>query len=231
MNLIPFEHVPHCTACELHDQGPGVPIHVGMATEHLGLDPDYNTPAVVLVGQNPGFNEDQQGRPFVGKSGEILREAYIRGIQLDQRAAVFLTNGVRCYTIANFPPPFRCYKACSGFLHADLCRIDKYRPRETIVVTLGGLATASFHRHVLGNKRISLKKGFSLNGEPFLVKGHPGHPARIVFFCTYHPAYLLRNPNAVSAVHDHMQLVSDFLDGTMASPTTPTLVPTRSPKE
>jgi hypothetical protein len=93
---------------------------------------------------------------------------------------------------------------------------------------VGGPACEYFYRYVLGLPKITLNQHFRDQGNPIeLVEG-----LLLTTFATYHPAGVMRNPNLRHAVHDHMQLVSDFLDGTLAAPSEPTIIPlTRAPTD
>ena len=102
MNLQILTDHRTCDLCELAEQAPGVPKSIGIGARRLGLEPP--APAVVYIGRNPGYNEDDQGNPFVGKSGKLLHAVYIDGINLRERATIYLMNGVRCYTIKDEPP-------------------------------------------------------------------------------------------------------------------------------
>src|SRR5260370_19152838 len=57
---------------------------------------------IMFIGEGPGFNEDQQGRPFVGKAGQLLEEA-LASINL-QRSDVFIANVVKCRPPENHAP-------------------------------------------------------------------------------------------------------------------------------
>src|SRR5690606_5857622 len=100
-----------CEKCILHAGA----LSVGVPTVHLptSLPPSPSADFIVFVGQNPGFHEDREGVPFIGRSGEILREAYIDGVQLAQRASVYLTTAVRCGPVPKYPAA--CPTACFPF--------------------------------------------------------------------------------------------------------------------
>lgn len=216
---------PECTACDLHNQGPSLPKSVGVPTLHLNPPYSPDIPIVFLVGQNPGYEEDQCGLPFVGRSGKLLRTVYLDGISLPRRANVFLSNAVRCHTLANDPPRTRHYRDCCHHWRADLSALSALPSPLHCLVLLGGGATTHGYRYLLNSSSISLAKSFSLNGNVHAICDTPWH-----VFSTYHPAAVLRNPNHINAVHGHNQLLSDCLDGTMASPSSPRIVPPRPPE-
>jgi len=86
--------------------------------------------AVMLIGEGPGFNEDQQGRPFVGAAGKLLEELLEKaGLN---RKEVFITNVVKCRPPGNRDPLPDEMVACSGYLERQIDAIDP-----TVIVTLG----------------------------------------------------------------------------------------------
>jgi uracil-DNA glycosylase family 4 len=228
MTSIPLypEDKPHCTRCELHEQARTVGIRTVLyPTTKFSKSPEVPQ-TVLIIGQNPGFNEDQQGKPFVGRSGDILKKSYIGGIKLEQRATIYLGNGVRCHTTNNQPPKPKHYRECNQYLIQDLQII-----KPTIILTLGAPATTSFYKNILGIPKISLTKSFTLNGNLYTPDDHKiDQVGSFNLFSTYHPAAVMRNNNHINSVHSHMELVSDCIDGTMASPSKPSIVPSRSPK-
>ena len=77
---------------------------------------------------------------------------------------------------------------------------------------------------------MSLKKSFSLNGNSYDNKDHNiNGVGGFNVFSTYHPHAVLRNNNLINSVHSHMELLSDCIDGTMATPSKPKIISTRSP--
>jgi hypothetical protein len=92
--------------------------------------------------------------------------------------------------------------------------------------------TTSFYKNILGMPKISLSKALSLNGNLYTPGDHKiDGVGDIYLFSTYHPSAVLRNNNHINSVHSHMQLVSDCVDGTMACPSKPNIIPSRSPHE
>ena len=215
-----LEDKKDCTKCELHEQAKSV----GMKTHLYSSSVEGHT--LLVIGQNPGWNEDQTNQPFVGRSGQILKKAYFGGIDLASRCTIWLGNGVRCHTTNNETPKPRHYVECNQYLINDLQYIQP-----DYVLTLGAPATTSFYKNILGIPKISLTKSFSLNGNLYTEKEHKiDGVGEFNLFSTYHPAAVIRNNNHINSVHSHMQLLSDCIDGTMASPTAPDIVPSRSPK-
>ncbi|MEE9600670.1 MAG: uracil-DNA glycosylase [Thermoplasmata archaeon] len=108
-----------CTLCRLH---------VGRAMAVAGEGP--RKAALFLIGEAPGRQEDEEGRPFIGMAGRILDEA-LREAGLD-RSEVFITNAVKCRPPDNRNPRADEMEACRSYL---LRQIECVRP--SVIVTLG----------------------------------------------------------------------------------------------
>lgn len=126
----------------------------------------------MFVGEGPGFEEDRQGRPFVGRSGQYLTdELEAAGIR---RADVFITNVVKCRPPDNRDPLPQELEACSGYLDEQVSLIN---PR--IMVTLG---------------RFSMRRWFP-NGSITRIHGQVRNIGYgRVALAMFHPAAALRNP-------------------------------------
>lgn len=217
-----------CTRCDLHEGVNSVCVPTvrhgpcGPAFPISRLDTEHQR-AVIIVGEAPGKTEDLQGKPFVGKAGRMLREAYIDFFDLPSKVDVYLSNAVRCRPPQNKEPTKTQIKTCQGFLLTDIRTLQGLYD-EVIVLAVGGPA-------VMSTTGGSLKKWLSCQGETtdftqvlknskkakaviFDVLG-PLYPQPCRVFATYHPSYLLRNPSAGMAVHAHMRLLRDFLDGNL----------------
>ena len=120
------DEVRTCTACRLHrGRTRAVPGEGSSETE------------VVFVGEGPGANEDQQGRPFVGAAGGLLTEL-ISSIGW-KRDEVFITNVVKCRPPGNRDPEPDEIAACARYLHRQLEALDP-----ALVVTLGRFSLQTF---------------------------------------------------------------------------------------
>ena len=158
--------VRDCTKCRLHEtRTRAVPGEGDPATE------------VVFVGEGPGFNEDQQGRPFVGRAGDLL--VRLLGSIGWRRDQVFITNIVKCRPPGNRDPEPDEVAACAPYLRRQLEALDP-----AVIVTLG--------RHSMGRfmpgARISQAHGTVRPADP-----ETGANAALVF-AMYHPAAALRTP-------------------------------------
>lgn len=139
---------------------------------------DGNSEArVMLIGEAPGAEEDRQGKPFVGPSGQLL-DRMLATIGLD-RGKVYITNVIYWRPPGNRPPTPAEIAACQPFLERQ---IELLQP--ALIVFVGGIAA----RALLG-----LKEGVTkLRGRRFNYPLSDGR--RIPCLVTFHPAYLLRQP-------------------------------------
>jgi DNA polymerase len=153
-----------CTRCRLHQTRTlAVPGEGTAATE------------VLFVGEGPGFNEDRQGRPFVGRAGEFLSRL-LASISWT-RQEVFITNVVKCRPPENRDPEPDEVAACAPFLTRQLEALDP-----ALVVTLGRFSLARFNP----GARIGQVHGTFREADPA-----SGAPNAVAFFM-YHPAAALR---------------------------------------
>jgi DNA polymerase len=130
---------------------------------------------VVFVGEGPGYNEDQQGRPFVGAAGSLLNDL-LRQIGW-KRQDVFITNVVKCRPPGNRDPEPGEIAACSPYLKRQLAVLDP-----AVIVSLG--------RHSLGYFNPGARIG-QTHGTTRPVDADTG-AAQAVTFAMYHPAAALR---------------------------------------
>ncbi len=145
---------------------------------------------VVVVGEGPGAREDETGRPFVGRAGELLTDI-LRAIGLP-RETVFICNVVKCRPPSNRKPQHEEIDACVPFLHRQLEIINP-----TVILAMGGTAAET----LLGTKQ-SLG---SLRNRVHEFRGIP-------LIVTYHPAALLRNPNWKKPTWDDVRIARQLLD-------------------
>lgn len=130
---------------------------------------------LVFLGEAPGADEDQQGEPFVGRAGQLLNDMITKGMKL-RRAEVYILNVLKCRPPSNRTPLPDEAAQCREFLDAQLAILS---PR--FICCLGAVAS----QNLLGTEEaIGRLRG----------RVHDYRGAKVV--CTYHPAYLLRNPAA-----------------------------------
>jgi DNA polymerase len=140
---------------------------------------------LVFIGEGPGADEDQQGIPFVGRAGKLLTQM-IEAMGL-QRKDVYICNVVKCRPPENRAPEPDEVATCSPYL---LRQIDVIRPK--VIVCLGAVAAKTL---------LETTRGISqFRGQWLEWRGHK-------LMATYHPAYLLRNPNAKGEVWKDLQKV------------------------
>jgi uracil-DNA glycosylase family 4 len=144
---------------------------------------------LVFVGEGPGHDEDLQGLPFVGRAGKLLTQM-IEAMGLT-REQVYICNVVKCRPPENRKPEDDEVATCSPYLYRQL---DVIAPKA--IVCLGGTAAQALLKT---KDSISRFRGtwFDYRGTKLLA--------------TYHPAYLLRNPNAKGEVWKDLQKVMALL--------------------
>lgn len=229
-SLTQFPSRPTCITCDLHKAVK----HVGLPTAHVArsLHPSPSTPAVLFLGQNPGYDEDQQGAPFIGPSGSFLHTIYIGrdlddgtsvGPRLDKIASIYVSNTARCGTWGGYEPTDKQYRLCIPHLLPDLEAIIPTCSR-LIVVLLGSHACDAFYR-LLTSKPMSLKKSLDHAGTSLTLPS--GRTVQV--YSTYHPAFLLRKQSALPEITDRLRLISDSVKGITPLPTHPHFVPVRRP--
>ena len=146
---------------------------------HVVFGQGAQTAEVLFVGEGPGQSEDEQGLPFVGRSGQLL-DKYLFAIDLDRASNCYIANIVKCRPPQNRDPLPEESAACMPWLRQQFQLI---RPK--IVVCLGRVAAQRM-----------LDPGFSISrdhGKFFDKQG-------TLFMATYHPAALLRYPDNKPAV-------------------------------
>jgi DNA polymerase len=149
------------------------PLHVGRTNAVPGEGhPDTQ---VVFVGEGPGFNEDQQGRPFVGAAGGLLNEL-LRAIGW-RREEVYITNVVKCRPPGNRDPEPAEIAACAPYLRRQLEVLDP-----ALVVTLGRHSLQTF----MPGARIGSTHGTHRPVDPATGA------ASALAYAMYHPAAALR---------------------------------------
>jgi uracil-DNA glycosylase family 4 len=170
------KEVTICTQCRLCEQRTRTVFGEG--------DPDAK---IMFIGEGPGENEDQQGRPFVGRAGQLL-DTMIAGMGL-RREQVYIANIVKCRPPGNREPSPDEVATCAPYLARQ---IEIIRPK--VIVTLGRPAA----QHMLASK-ISISK---IRGQWHTWRG-------IKLMPTFHPAYILRNytPETRAAVWDDLKKV------------------------
>ncbi|MEM3648874.1 MAG: uracil-DNA glycosylase [Thermoproteota archaeon] len=151
--------------------------------------------SVMLIGEAPGFNEDREGRPFVGQAGKFLNEKLLKTAGLE-RSSVYVTNVVKCRPPGNREPADDEIEACFPYLSVQIRFI---RPR--VIVTLGNVATNTLFR------KFNIKPASmgSIHGKVFNVNTLSYGSFKLI--PSYHPATALYNPGVSEAmVEDWLQI-------------------------
>lgn len=157
--------VANCQLCSLHQTRTQTVFGVGNEKAKL-----------MIIGEAPGFHEDQQGEPFVGRAGQLLN-AMLSAIGFE-RSDVYIANILKCRPPNNRDPLPEEVAQCTPYLQQQIALIQP-----TVLCAVGRIAA-----QYLLETTLSLGK---LRGKTH-VYGEKNLPLLI----TYHPAYLLRNPSA-----------------------------------
>lgn len=172
-----------CTRCKLHTGRTNLVFGTG--------DPEAR---LMFVGEGPGEDEDRKGLPFVGKAGQLLtRIIEAMGLTRDR---VYIANIIKCRPPRNRNPEPDEIASCSPFIQRQ---IEIIRPR--VICALGTFAAQT----LLGTgQKISQLRG---RFHDFHIPFSDGSPAGIEVMPTFHPAYLLRNPQDKKRVWEDMQMI------------------------
>ena len=141
----------------------------------------------MLIGEGPGKNEDEQGRPFVGRAGELLDEL-LNKVGLS-REDVFITNVVKCRPPDNRDPKKDEIETCNPYLKRQINLIE---PK--VIATLGNHATKT----LIGKTGIS-----TIHGDEFEYNG-------IKLIPLYHPAAGLYNPDLKDDMENDMNKLTNY---------------------
>ncbi len=161
LKVLDDTEVKGCTRCDL-----------SKTRQHTVFGEGSPDAKVFFVGEGPGANEDETGRPFVGRAGELLDKMIVAmGLSREQ---VYIANVVKCRPPGNRVPAAGEVEACTPYLVKQLNWI-----RPAAIVTLGLPAT-----HFLLGGKLAMGK---LRGRWHSWRG-------IKLMPTYHPAYVLRTP-------------------------------------
>jgi uracil-DNA glycosylase len=144
---------------------------------------------LMFVGEAPGADEDEQGLPFVGRAGQLLTKI-IEAINL-RREDVFICNILKCRPPGNRNPETDEISACESFLFRQIASI---RPK--IICALGAFGAQTLLRTT---EPIGKLRGCLID-----YRG-------VKLMATFHPAYLLRNPNEKRKVWEDMQVIRDYI--------------------
>ena len=172
--------IARCTRCTLaRTRNNVVP---GMGVEN---------PDVLVIGEGPGYDEDKQGLPFVGKAG-ILLDKMLAAIGLDRKSNCYIANIVKCRPPQNRDPFPQEQDACFSFLEAQ---INILKPK--MILCMGKISS---------NKMLNQAASIgTLRGQFFEYNNIP-------LMVTYHPSALLRNEQLKRPAWDDLKMFKAKLD-------------------
>ncbi len=172
------KEVQSCTKCNLSCARKNVVF--GTGNPHAKL---------MLIGEGPGYDEDVQGKPFVGKAGQLLTKI-LKAINLE-RDEVYIANIVKCRPPNNRTPEPIEIASCKPYLEEQIALIQ---PK--IICTLGAVATNAL---------------LEIDGSITRIRGKFCDYKGIKLMPTFHPAYLLRNPEKKKEVWEDVQKIQKEL--------------------
>lgn len=144
---------------------------------------------ILFIGEGPGFHEDRQGLPFVGRSGDYLTHLLTTiGLKRDD---VFITNVVKCRPPDNRDPLLNEIATCSPYLDQQIALIDPL-----VIVTLG---------------RFSMARYFP-NGKITQIHGQPRFDDGRAYYPLFHPAAVLRNPSLQPQMEGDFRAIPELVE-------------------
>jgi DNA polymerase len=152
-------------------------------------------PLVLVIGEGPGADEDAQGRPFVGKAGQLL-DKMLGAINLSRNTNCFIANVVKCRPPNNRDPYPEETIACAHFLERQITLL---KPKFILVAGRIAMQTLLKTTEAIGKKRGKITE---------LAVGDTVYPLLI----TYHPAALLRNEELKRPAWEDLKLLRSKLD-------------------
>ncbi|MGH8477469.1 MAG: uracil-DNA glycosylase [Methylococcales bacterium] len=171
--------VASCTSCELHKTRTQTVFGTGSRTAKW-----------MVIGEAPGQSEDEQGKPFVGRAGQLLTEM-LRAVGLD-RKEVFIANILKCRPPGNRDPKPDEVACCDGFLNQQVAMV---RPK--IILAVGRIAAQNL-----------LKTDAPIGR----LRGRVHRYRDIPLVVVYHPAYLLRSPLEKRKAWEDLQLAMHTIE-------------------
>ena len=172
--------VSACTACELHRSRTQTVFGAGSRVAEW-----------MIIGEAPGAEEDQQGQPFVGPSGQLLNNM-LRALGLE-REQVFVSNILKCRPADDRDPTSEEVGLCEAYLQRQIALVA---PK--LILAVGGIAA-----HSLLKVKTPVTK----------LRGELHHYGETPLVVTYHPAYLLRKPSEKAKSWDDLKFAASVVRG------------------
>ncbi len=186
------EEASACTRCRLAETRTQVVFGTGNPSADL-----------MLVGEAPGFHEDQQGLPFVGQAGKLL-DRLLEGIGLS-RDDVYIANTLKCRPPGNRDPMPDEIEQCEGYLFRQ---IELIQPK--VIATLGNFATKLLSGKPVGITRLRGRE------QEVTLAGR-----RLLLYPLYHPAAALYTPSMLRVLEEDFRRIPELLGRTSALPPEP----------
>lgn len=180
------DKVVHCKQCDLYKTRTHSVVGEG------SLDAD-----LFFIGEAPGFNEDKQGRPFVGRAGAILDEL-LASIDL-KRSDIYIANILKCRPPKNRNPTESEIRECTPFLERQL---DLINPE--VIIPMGSFST----EYIFDKFDLKFTKISELHGKVF-TKNTLYNTVHILPM--YHPAVATYNPNKKNELLEDIKQVKPFI--------------------
>ncbi len=156
----------------------------------------YESAEVMLIGLGPGYNEDQQGRPFVGAAGKLLEKLLaLAGLK---REEVYIANVIKSYLPDNKPKKEQI-AACTPYLDKQ---VEIIKPKT--IVLLGNVAV----KYIFEKFKLPKAPMRDIHVKPFSVASL-FLKAKVIPM--YHPAAALRNPGLRSTIEEDWEKIKDVL--------------------
>jgi DNA polymerase len=199
--------IEQCQLCNLCTHAKQVVTLDYCITVSLNLVQDaqagIKNPMVLFVGEAPGADEDQQGKPFVGKAGKLLRET-IKEAGFETHA---ITNVVKCRPPNNRKPTQEEIAICNGYLWNEINALDP-----SMIVALGATACEFLQRfavsddvRIMSYKDLRRRRTFEIRDAYTQVE--------FLVFATYHPSYILRGGLSKSHYLTILRLAKNMIPG------------------
>ena len=178
------QQVAACTKCPLHK-----------TRNHTVFGAGNPRAELVFVGEAPGRDEDQQGKPFVGAAGQLLTDIIVKGMKMS-RQDVFICNVLKCRPPNNRNPQPSEVEMCEPYL---IRQLELLQPK--VICALGAYAAQTLLKTDVAISRLRGQWHF-----------YHGIPLR----ATFHPGYLLRNPGGKGKTWADIKEIMKLLRGEVA---------------
>ena len=171
-----------CTKCNLHKTRTNIVKGKG-----------NKNAKIFFIGEAPGYHEDKQGEPFVGKAGKVF-DQMLKSINLE-RKDIYLTNVIKCRPPNNRNPTDKEISICGKYLDKE---IDYIKPK--VIVPMGAIAT----KYILNKHDINFDNMKQTRGLPIIVE-------YTIIYPIYHPAALIYKKELQSIMQQDMEKIKKLI--------------------